>query len=214
MATAVKRPTGRQEVTDAVLDAAEALFAASGPADVSLRAIARQAGVNYGLVHRHFGTKDDVFDRLLQRYAERWLAQLDTVPDYSAALDRLLGPRVDAGAYLRLLAWTLLSDRQEGQAQAPGRRALLDQLVALEQAPTGPEATATTAGALALIFGWRFFNPFIRAALHVPEADAGQLHEAVRSLVQRLASARAPREGCEGRRAPGPPGAGGQAGGG
>src|SRR5580704_13563867 len=113
MATVVKRPTGREEILDAVLDAAERLFAAAGPADVSLRAIAHDAGVNYGL-----------FDRLLQRYAERWTARFEVL-DYQAAFDELLGPGPETGPYLRLLAWTLLSDRQDGHARAPTRPATL-----------------------------------------------------------------------------------------
>ena len=40
--------------------------------------------------------------------------------------------------------------------------------------------------ALAFIFGWRFFNPFIRAALPLGEDDAGQLHEAMREELRHL----------------------------
>jgi AcrR family transcriptional regulator len=65
----VRRPSGRDEVVEALLDAASPLFAAHGPADVSLRAIAREANVNHGMVHRHFGTRDDLVDRLLERMA-------------------------------------------------------------------------------------------------------------------------------------------------
>src|SRR4051812_39804951 len=128
MATEVKRPTGREEILDAVLDAAERLFAAAGPADVSLRAIAQEAGVNYGLVHRHFGTKDVLFERLMQRYTDRWLARLADEPDYDAALDQLLGPDLEGSPYLRLLAWTLLSARSSDGAEAHSRHAALDRL--------------------------------------------------------------------------------------
>lgn len=193
MATSVKwnaagnRPTGRTEIIDAVLDAGERLFAASGPADVSLRAIAREADVNYGLVHRHFGTKDEVFDQLLQRYADRWAAQLATGTDYIAALDRLFGRGLQTGAYLRLLAWTLLSDRTKTTAEVPGRHALLDRLVELEHAPSRGDPMVTTAAALSLAFGWRFFNPFIRGALHVEDTEAKAFHEAIRNVLHAIA---------------------------
>lgn len=182
MATPVKRPTGRDEIADAVLDAAERLVAAAGPTDVSLRAIAQEAGVNYGLVHRHFGTKDELFDRLLARYAERWIARLDAGADYDEALEALLGPTPDSGAYLRLLAWTLLSDRDKG-ADAHRRHAALDRLPELRE---GEDAVVTTAAALAFVFGWRFFNPFIRAALHLDDADADDLHAAMRAELGRI----------------------------
>src|SRR3954452_20722702 len=111
MATPVKRPTGRDEILDAVLDAAERLFATDGPANVSLRAIAQEAGVNYGLLHRHFGTREMLLDTLMQRYADRWLAELEAHHDYDAALDRLLGEPGEASENVQLLAWTLVADR-------------------------------------------------------------------------------------------------------
>lgn len=45
---------------DALLVAAVQLFAERGPASASIRNVARLAGVNHGLVHRHFGSKDDL----------------------------------------------------------------------------------------------------------------------------------------------------------
>ena len=61
------RPTSRprrDEVRAAVLDAAARHFAAQG-ANASLRDIATDAGVNLGLIHRHFGNKDDLLQAVL-----------------------------------------------------------------------------------------------------------------------------------------------------
>jgi TetR/AcrR family transcriptional regulator, repressor for neighboring sulfatase len=190
MATDVNRPQGRNEILDAVLDAAEQLFATAGPFDVSLRAIAQAAGVNYGLVHRHFGTKDALFERLLQRYADRWAERLREL-DYQGALDELLGADPETGAYVRLLAWTLLSDRETPQSDAHRRYATLDQLpplAAASEPESGIEARKeATAAALAFAFGWRFFNPFIRDALHM-EPDSGDLQAAMHGYLHRLST--------------------------
>jgi TetR/AcrR family transcriptional regulator, repressor for neighboring sulfatase len=203
MATVVKRPTGRQEILDAVLDAAERLFAHAGPAHVSLRAIADAAGVNYGLVHRHFGTKDALFDRVLARYAERWQPRLES-GDYLGALDELLGAGPDTGPYLRLLAWTLLSDRDQRATAAHLRYSTLDQLPALRRSGPPAEAAqqagtdttdttgstaddAATAAALALAFGWRFFNPYIRDALRLDD-KATDMQTAIRRYLHRIAT--------------------------
>lgn len=51
---------------DALLAAAVELFAEHGPASVSIRDVARHAGVNHGLVHRHFGGKDDLLAEALE----------------------------------------------------------------------------------------------------------------------------------------------------
>jgi AcrR family transcriptional regulator len=204
MATAVKRPTGRDEILDAVLDAAERLFAASGPADVSLRAIAQEAGVNYGLVHRHFGSKDALFDHLLRRYTDRWAERLRHL-DYQGALDELLGAGPEAGPYLRLLAWTLLSDRTDGEGAAHRRHATLDELPPL-RGDSDPDAVVDTAAALAFAFGWRFFNPFIRDALHI-QGDPAEVQALMRARMHTVAGvtdAAGARPRGPGRGGPGP----------
>jgi AcrR family transcriptional regulator len=183
------RPTGRDAITDAVLDAAERLFAAAGPNDVSLRAIAQEAGVTYGLVYRHFGTKDVLLERLLARYADRWQEHLGAAPDYARALEDLMGPSFDTGPYLRLLAWTLLAGAPDREGESYRRHTTLDELPPLAPG-AGPDAERDarlrTAGALAFAFGWRFFNPFIRAALHFDDEDPQALQAAIREQLREL----------------------------
>src|SRR5690349_5044299 len=60
-----RAPRGRDAVKPAILDAAAELFAARGPRAVSVRDIASHAGVNHGLVHRHFGSKEAVLRAVL-----------------------------------------------------------------------------------------------------------------------------------------------------
>jgi AcrR family transcriptional regulator len=178
------RPTGRDEITDAVLDAAERLFAAAGPSEVSLRAIATEAGVTYGLVYRHFGTKDALLERLLVRYADRWKAHLGDQPDYGGALEDLLGTDFDTGPYMRLLGWSLLTGTPDRSADSYRRHATLDELPPLVAATD--DARLQTAAALALAFGWRFFNPFIRAALHLEDQSPEAVQEAIRIQLRSL----------------------------
>lgn len=185
MATSVKPspagpgPRGRDEVVDAVLDAAERLFAQSGPAAVSLRDIAAEADVTYSLINRHFGTKDALVDRLLRRYAERWTARTGSTPEWADALGELLGPVPEPGGYLRLLAWSLLATDDDAAA-AHRRHALLDRLPDVRPAATSDDdAPIETAVALSLVFGWRFFGPFLRDALHLDDEAAARVHAVV-----------------------------------
>jgi AcrR family transcriptional regulator len=194
-------PRGREEIVDAALDAAERLFATAGPRSVSMRDIAREAGVTYSLVNRHLGTKDDLLDHLLARYERRWREGLPADASLADAAGRLLGENPEAGAYLRLLAWSLLADGAAGVggdgatgqggdgAEAYRRHAALDELLpkAGELGLTDAEAEARVAAMLALIFGWRFFAPFITRALHVD--DAAEVHASVAALVDHLGSA-------------------------
>ena len=61
-------PHGPGEETRArILDAAEGLFARVGYHHASLRAITREAGVNLAAVHYHFGSKEALLDRVIER---------------------------------------------------------------------------------------------------------------------------------------------------
>lgn len=52
-----KEVTGKKAVMAALIEAAADLFAEKPPGRVSIREIAEHAGVNHGLIHRHFGSK-------------------------------------------------------------------------------------------------------------------------------------------------------------
>ncbi|MEA3018825.1 MAG: hypothetical protein QOI47_349, partial [Actinomycetota bacterium] len=45
-----------------------------------------------------------------------------------------------------------------------------------------------TAAALAFVFGWRLFNPFITAALHLDDIDPAELHAAMHARLDDLLS--------------------------
>lgn len=60
----------KSELTRArILDAAVSLFAAKSFDGVSMRAIAREAGVDPALIHHYFGSKDDLFEEVLSHGA-------------------------------------------------------------------------------------------------------------------------------------------------
>jgi len=62
----IARPEGREEVTEAALRAASLLFAEHQPSQVSVRQIARAAGVSHALVHRYLGSKDSILAATLE----------------------------------------------------------------------------------------------------------------------------------------------------
>ena len=69
-------PKARGEVVgatrDAILDAAEDLFSKHGFYGVTIREVAREAGVDTALVHYYFGAKRGLFDAVFLRRAEIW----------------------------------------------------------------------------------------------------------------------------------------------
>jgi AcrR family transcriptional regulator len=190
MATVVKGSASRDAVIQAVLDAADRLFRERPTTDVSLRAIADEAGVTYSLVNRHLGSKDALFEQLMARYRERWLARLGDGATYDDAFDLMLGDSPDSGAYLRLLASTLLSDANQAAADAHRRHHTLDRIPRMRGDGDGADemdATVDTASALALIYGWRLFAPVIREALHLGDVPDHELHEQIRARMHAIA---------------------------
>jgi AcrR family transcriptional regulator len=61
----------RAETEDRFLDAAERLLAETGHAGITTRRLAEEAAANHGLVHYYFGSIENLFVRVLERFTER-----------------------------------------------------------------------------------------------------------------------------------------------
>jgi AcrR family transcriptional regulator len=95
-------PRGDSTVTrQVILAAARKLFAAHGVDGVSVREIAAEAGVNHALVHRYFGTKDEMVAAILLAEGER--------------MSQMGRPEADAEVSLQALRQILLHALGEGR---------------------------------------------------------------------------------------------------
>ena len=157
-------PRGREAVCEALLEAATELFASRDPASVSVRDIASRAGVNHGLVHRHFGSKDQLRLAVMDRLARQVNDGVGALGD--APLDQVLEAAFaqtnEHAAYFRILARAMLDgeDPRTIQTHFP----LADRLIELarqagHQDPRGFVARRQAAG-----LGWLVFERYIRAA--------------------------------------------------
>ncbi|MEW5926661.1 MAG: TetR family transcriptional regulator [Gemmatimonadota bacterium] len=105
-----------QDTSDAILDAAEELFAKQGFAATTTKQIGSAAGVNPALIHYYFGTKEGLYRALLRRLFESIMArgaeQLATSPAPDAAVRALIGIQsetmVEHPSFPRLLARELV----------------------------------------------------------------------------------------------------------
>ena len=61
----------RTDAMGAFMDAAERLLGTVGYADVSVRRLAEEAGINHGLIHYYFGSMEELFLRVLERFTDR-----------------------------------------------------------------------------------------------------------------------------------------------
>jgi AcrR family transcriptional regulator len=66
------RAGGTADTRESILDAAEDLFSKHGFYGVTIREVAREAGVDTALVHYYFGAKRALFDAVFLRRAEVW----------------------------------------------------------------------------------------------------------------------------------------------
>ena len=82
------RPSNKLDL--ALLASGRALFPSTGCAGLSLRALAEHAGVNVGMFHYHFKTKDQFLRTLLQQMYEEMFASLQVEAGHSGpAIARL-----------------------------------------------------------------------------------------------------------------------------
>ena len=61
----------RNATAEAFLDAAERLLVEVGYAGITTRSLAEEAKANQGLVHYYFGSMDELFVQVLERFTER-----------------------------------------------------------------------------------------------------------------------------------------------
>jgi AcrR family transcriptional regulator len=169
-----KRPRGRDEVVQAICQATADLFAERGPASVSGRQIAERAGVNYGLIHRHFGNRKELQRVVMERLAA------DLAGAFSQGLSAGRSPidiLAEYPTYWQALARAALDgeDLATLQEEHPVIEAILSLL-----RDGSPEAEVSQADRMSIaivaasLLGWAVFGPFLRSALEiegVPDAE-------------------------------------------
>jgi AcrR family transcriptional regulator len=185
-----QRPKGRDEVVDALVAAAQRLFAERGPASVSLREVAAEAGVNYGLVYQYIGTRDDLIRIVYRRLSEQAAAILGETADFDAAIDALRQSDT-AGTYARMTAWTLLEGYKPqeffGRSLAMEEVTLrAKQVLSRRSEPVDDDAAKLlTAVAMTLRIGAKLFGEFYSVAVGL-DPSGQEVQDVVNELMHQL----------------------------
>ena len=74
-APATRIQPARNATAEALLDAAERLLIEVGHSGITTRRLAEEAGANQGLVHYYFGSIDELYVQVLERFTERLIAR-------------------------------------------------------------------------------------------------------------------------------------------
>ncbi len=180
MAEPIEKPVGRDAVMDALIEATSGLILEQG-VTMSVRDIAHRAGVNHGLVHTYFGSKDALVTAAFGRIVDRAAAELDDdgFPPPDLAFRR-------GGEMTRALARVMLDvdgDPYPRHPILPSWRAALDR--------TQPDASdaeldeavivATTLG-----LGWALFAEHLCEILDVDEVQRDSMEQRVLDLVSEI----------------------------
>lgn len=179
--------SARERDTDAIVTAAMELFAQSGPAATSLRAVAAKAGVNYGLIHQYVGTKEDLLALVLQRVSLGTAGRLSA----AASLDGVVREVVRSAptTYVRMVARTLLDGRDPATLieHSPAMRELVERVIASspDAAPRDEVAVGVVA-LMSLAMGWRLFGRFLQSAAGLEDLTPDELSERIAARAVRL----------------------------
>ena len=169
----------------ALLEAAGRLFVEQGPAAVSVRQIAAEAGVNHGLVHQYFGSKDGLVHATLEHLAEELAPIAEGAPDVPASVDPLLAAISDRAAFVRLLGWLLLegADPSALPTDFPVIRRALAR-IDRELGPAAPrvDPRIVIASFVSMAFGWLVFRRYIVDATRLEDLDESDVLEGMGQL--------------------------------
>ena len=161
-----KKPRGRDSDRSALIEAGAKMFEEHGPRAVSVREVAREAGVNHGLVHRHFGSKEGLLQEVMAHLASRIASSMGEVGEGESLAD-LLGATFGATAdavHWRILARAML-DGQDPTDLQQDFPVVTRMLAAAERGTNAPlSALALVTLILAAGFGVLLFEPYLKAA--------------------------------------------------
>lgn len=182
------RPTGGPEVSAAIVEAATRLFAENDPGAVTLREIAERANVNYGLIHRHVGTKVDLVAAVVRRHSLHFEPSDQARSDARALMVEMATHYLNEPAVARALAWAALNGASPESlvAELTDVSELVHQLEA--RTPDASAARRLFAFAAAAVLGITVFGEIglVAANLEEPRDHLDELEDTALSLLGQL----------------------------
>jgi TetR/AcrR family transcriptional regulator, repressor for neighboring sulfatase len=163
-------PRGREEVKQAILDAAVDLFASHEIGAVSVRTIAKRARVNHSLLFRHFGSKEGVLQGAIKRAADEVDKAFASVTSTNDLVDVVRLIRGDSRLIV-LMAQALLSGYaiEESQHEFPPAARRLVSLLEQDSARSSSIPPVIVAICVtSLLFGSVLFEKVLRAGTGLP----------------------------------------------
>ncbi len=174
-----RRPTGAT-IVPGLLDAVETLCAQESPSDVTMRMIAKKAGLSVGVAYRYFESRDALFGAAMERMAERLAAASTRDDDPSIAMAALWQVLEENPAFPRLVTWLIMGGRTASEVMS---KHPLARDVARRAAEQGMADPAVAAGiTLLLAIAGAVYGPTINHAMQ-RDADDRRLYDATAEMM-------------------------------
>jgi TetR/AcrR family transcriptional regulator, repressor for neighboring sulfatase len=184
------RPYGKEEVKEALIQSAATLFSEKGVDAVSLRMIADHAGVNHGLIHRHFGSKEILRRETQEKLSADVRSEIGEPDDLVEILFRALKVIREHDKFWRVMARTLLDDKDHAEIQRdfPFVKKLVERVASEQKADriiSDVDAKSIVASFLAYGLGMMVFKGYILPAV---DLDGNSSDEVIEKLNLQLLS--------------------------
>lgn len=153
------KPSGATEIKAALIAAADQLIGKKGPAAVSVRDIAAAAGLMPTLVHRYFGSKDELIREVLRMHIATFREAAGEASEPRRVVDSMFDVMANNPAFLRVIAYILLEGQHpEEYLSKKGMVALLVEALS----PThGKDAQLEAAILVSQMAGFLLLEPFL-----------------------------------------------------
>jgi len=184
-----RRARKAQETKKALIDAFLRLICRESVAGVSVRDVAREAGVNHGLVHRYFGSKEN-----LVRDAVAEISARVHEGDRAALSERSFQFLRDNPALPLVVARACLDGPHDVLALAAPTPERMETIVApirawLERLGLAIDPRVVNALGTAALLGWFVLRPLLDASYDLPDDADAQVAAIARAIDRLFASA-------------------------
>lgn len=179
-----EKPQGRDAVRRSILAAARKHFARHGTRG-SLRDIAATARVNVGLIHRHFGRKEQLVQEVIADGLAHSAKAIDPGADAPAAIRQMFLRSSTNTEFVRMIAW--LSLENDGQDPSPLASSQLRTIRQVrELAPADEDQDLRLMVALTVLYGWSIFSREVLSAFDIDAEDRPAVEAKLADLLAQL----------------------------
>jgi len=188
--TSTARRLGRTERREQILAAATEAFAAAGFAATSLDDVAATAGVTRVILYRHFESKSDLYQAVLDRMCGRLEAHVDepTGGFTDASVDGLLAAAAESPSGFRLLFQHALREAEFKERIEKFRAGISEAALVQTSRVVADPALARWAAQLAPTVAIEATIAWLDAGQPDPAAAAARIRQVAMSVVEAAAS--------------------------